>query len=38
MGSDNKCERVCVAIPVAESAPVYSIQLMESVLGFICIC
>ena len=33
MGFGNKCERVCVAIPVGESAPVYLIQLLQSVFG-----
>ena len=37
MGSGNKCEPVCVAIPVAESPPVYLIQLLESVFGIMCV-
>ena len=38
MGSVNKCERVCVAIPLAESPPVYLIQRLEPVFGIMCIC
>ena len=37
MESGNKCERVCVAIPVAESPPVYLIQLLEYVFGIMCV-
>ena len=38
MGFGNKYERVCVAIPVAESPPVYLIQLLEFVFRIMCIC
>ena len=38
MDFGNKCERVCVAIPVAESPAVYVIKLIESVFGIMCIC
>ena len=38
MGTGNKCERVCVVIPVAESPTVYLIQLQESVFEIMCSC
>ena len=38
MGYGNKYERFCVSIPVAESPPVYLIQLLKYVFGITCIC